>query len=433
MYNSIDIITKKREGKNLDENEIKYIIEEYMRSNLKDYQMSAFLMASFINGLNKKETRSLTKAMYSSGDGYDFSDIEGEKVDKHSTGGVGDKVSFVLSPLLAVLGYINPMMAGRGLGFTGGTIDKLESLEGYNPEMSSDKIKTILDKEGAVIFSQSEKIAPADKKLYSLRDVTGTVESIPLITASIVSKKMAEDISCIVYDIKCGNGAFMKHLEEAEKLAEWLVDVTEAVGIKAKAVISDMNQVLGYFAGNALELYEVFNFLNGSMEVQDLKKISIQLAYELVSEYETIEEKKFIKKCEDLIYKGKVYDKFYHILRESNVKKESIDKIEKGEFINKVFEIRSKQEGRIIEMNTRNMGKIVHMLGGGRSKLNENINHNVGLKICKKLNEEVAIGDVLAKIYYEDEFNKKRAIDLLNSSIKIGEKYEKKTFIYKVI
>src|SRR6056297_8214 len=430
MFDVVEVIRTKRDGEKLKKNQIDKLINKYIKGNVTEYQMSAFLMAGYIRGFSDEETFYLTSAMLESGRKFDFSEIDGIKFDKHSTGGVGDKVSFIVSPLIALLGFYNPMMAGRGLGHTGGTIDKLESIDGYSPQINEKEIVGILKKNKAAIFSQSKKIAPADKKLYALRDVTGTVESIPLIAASIVSKKIAEDISSIIYDVKVGNGAFINSKEKANKLANLLVKITKKFNVKAHAVISDMNQVLGYSAGNALEIKEVVDFMKKDYDIPDLKEISFKLTYELLKDYLDINKKEFFKKCQNLLNKGYLYEKFKQMIFEMGGKIKSFEDVENGNFIKKVFEYRSKNSGYLNEVDTYLIGKTITLMGGGRNKLGEKINHNVGIQFFKKIGDKVDVGDLIVKVFYDNEDTKKEVVSNLNRAIVLGEKCEKKQIIY---
>src|SRR6056297_1101522 len=275
--NPVTLIRKKRDGEALTEAEIGYLIDAYTKDDLPDYQMSAFLMACFLNGLNDNEAAALTRSMLHSGIVLDLSDIPGVKVDKHSTGGVGDKLSLILAPIVASCGVPVPMISGRGLGHTGGTLDKLESIPGFTVDISLDRYKEILKNENMVLAGQTEDIAPADKRLYALRDVTATVESIPLIAGSIMSKKLAEGIDALVLDVKFGSGAFMKTKEEALELAETLVNIGESFGKETIAYLSNMNQPLGYKIGNWLEVEESIDALNGKGP-DDVMLVTHQLA-----------------------------------------------------------------------------------------------------------------------------------------------------------
>ncbi|HDS02961.1 MAG TPA: thymidine phosphorylase [Firmicutes bacterium] len=434
MYDPVEIIRKKRDGGLLTRQELHYFVRDYVKGEIRDEQMSALLMAGFIRGFSVKETVSLTEIMTESGEQIDLGGIPRPKIDKHSTGGVGDKVSLLLAPLLAELGYCNPMMAGRGLGHTGGTIDKLESIRGYQSEIPIRDLKNRLQATGAVIFSQSDEIAPADKKMYALRDVTGTVESIPLITASIVSKKKAEGIEAIVYDVKCGNGAFMKTEKEALALAESLVRVSQKTGLKARALITDMNQPLGYAVGNALEVMEALLFMSGERVDSRLKEITYALAYELHSLYADEEREEFYEKCEALFRSGQVYERFAAMMADAGGDRHSLETICKGEFIEKMIQIRSKQDGRVKEIDTFAVGKALIYLGGGRLRKGDVIDYSVGFTFHVGCGDAVKIGDPLITVYYADENKKGMVMTLLEKSILISESdYEEKPLVYRSV
>jgi pyrimidine-nucleoside phosphorylase len=434
MYDPVELIRKKRDGAFLTRQELKYLIRGYVAGDIRDEQMSAFLMAGVIRGFSVKETAYLTELMMESGKEIDLSSLPFPKVDKHSTGGVGDKVSLILAPLLAELGYYNPMMAGRGLGHTGGTIDKLESVRGYQCEVSSRDLAGRLQSSGSVIFSQSDEIVPADKKMYALRDVTGTVESIPLITASIVSKKKAEGIDAIVYDVKCGNGAFMKSSRDALALAESLVRVSAKTGLKARALITDMNQPLGYTIGNALEVMESLLFLRSERMEPRLKEVTLALAYELHSFYSQEERDVFLQRCDRLFRSGQVYERFLRMISEAGGDLGSLEEIEEGRFIEKMIEIRSKQDGRVLEMDAFAMGKALIYLGGGRLKKGDPIDHTVGMELHVKKGDFVRVGDPLLTLFYADETKKASVMGILEKSIMIGDReYEEDPLIYRSV
>ena len=272
--NTVELIKKKREKQQLTDEEIDFLVQNYSKGKIPDYQFSAFLMASFLNGLNKKETAALTKSMLYSGKVIDLSKIEGVKVDKHSTGGVGDKTSLILAPIVAAAGVKVPMISGRGLGHTGGTLDKLESITGFDVNLNLTQYKSVLKKCGAVLIGQTKDIAPADKLIYGLRDVTATVESIPLITASIMSKKLAEGIDGLVLDVKTGSGAFMKNLSDSKALANSLINTAKSFNKKVIAFITDMNQPLGNYIGNWFEVYESIKVLQGEYVEEGTKTAS---------------------------------------------------------------------------------------------------------------------------------------------------------------
>jgi pyrimidine-nucleoside phosphorylase len=275
--NIVELIKKKREGNILTKEEIDYLIQNFTSGKIPDYQFSAFLMASYLKGLNKKETAWLTRSMLYSGKVIDLSSVKGKKIDKHSTGGVGDKTSLILAPIVAAAGVNVPMISGRGLGHTGGTLDKLESIPGFNTKLSINEYKKVLKQCGAVLIGQTKSIAPADKLIYALRDVTATVESIPLITGSIMSKKLAEGIDGLVLDVKTGSGAFMKTMKDAELLSKSLIDTAKAFNKKVIAFITDMNQPLGHYIGNWLEVYESIKILQGE-EINDLCTVTFTLS-----------------------------------------------------------------------------------------------------------------------------------------------------------
>ena len=434
MYDPVELIRKKRDGAFLTRQELKYLVRGYVAGDVRDEQMSAFLMAGVIRGFSVKETVYLTEIMMESGKQIDLASLPLKKVDKHSTGGVGDKVSLILAPLLAELGYCNPMMAGRGLGHTGGTIDKLESIRGYQCEVSPEDLSRRLQSSGSVIFSQSGEIVPADKKMYALRDVTGTVESIPLITASIVSKKKAEGIEAIVYDVKCGNGAFMKSLKDALALAESLVRVSRKTGLKARALITDMGQPLGYTIGNALEVMESLLFLRCERMDPRLKEVTLALAYELHSLFSDEERNSFLHRCDKLFRSGKVYERFLKMISDAGGDLRSLEQIGEGRFIEKMIEIRSKQDGRVLEIDTFSMGKALIYLGGGRLKKGDSIDHSVGMELQVKKGDSVCVGDPLLTLFYTDETKKASVMGLLEKSIMIGDReYEEKPLIYRSV
>lgn len=434
MYDPVELIRKKRDGAFLTRQELKYLIRGYVAGDIRDEQMSAFLMAGVIRGFSVKETAYLTEIMMESGQAIDLTPLSLPKVDKHSTGGVGDKVSLILAPLLAELGYCNPMMAGRGLGHTGGTIDKMESIRGYQCELSPKDLPQRLQGGGSVIFSQSDEIVPADKKMYALRDVTGTVESIPLITASIVSKKKAEGIDAIVYDVKCGNGAFMKSSQDALALAESLVRVSSKIGLKARALITDMNQPLGYTIGNALEVMESLLFLRCERMEPRLQEVTLALAYELHSLYSHEERTAFDHRCDRLLRSGQVYERFLKMVTDAGGDPRSLEEIGEGRFIEKMIEIRSKQDGRVLEMDAFAMGKALIYLGGGRLKKGDPIDHRVGMELHVKKGDPVRVGDPLLTLFYTDETKKASVMGLLEKSIMIGDReYEEDPLIYRSV
>jgi pyrimidine-nucleoside phosphorylase len=313
--NTVELIKKKREGNQLSEEEIEYLISNYSSGKVPDYQFAAFLMAAYLRGMNKSETAHLTRSMLNSGKVINLNEIRGKKIDKHSTGGVGDKTSLILAPIVASLGINVPMISGRGLGHTGGTLDKLESIPGFRTSLSLSRYKSVLKKCSAVLIGQTKDIAPADKLIYALRDVTATVESIPLITGSIMSKKLAEGIGGLVLDVKTGSGAFMKQQKDALSLAESLIDTAKAFNKKVIAFITDMNQPLGNYIGNWLEVYESVKVLKGEKE-GDVLDLSLELAGAMIylgNKASSIKEGAEMAK--EQIKNGKAFDKFLQIVK----------------------------------------------------------------------------------------------------------------------
>ncbi|HAV92236.1 TPA: thymidine phosphorylase [candidate division WOR-3 bacterium] len=426
--NAPEIIRKKRDNLSLNENEIKFMIEGYVKDNIPDYQMSAFLMASFINNLNDSEILCLTKAMIESGDVYDFSDIEGIKVDKHSTGGVGDKVSIPLAPILASLGFFVPMVSGRGLGHTGGTLDKLESIKGFNVNLTKEKFRETLIKNKVAMGGQTETFVPADKKLYALRDVTGTVESIPLITASIMSKKLAEGIDSLFLDVKTGSGAFMKSIESAKELADRMFELGEMMGKKMAYVISDMSQPLGDYAGNGCEIFESVSILKGETRNYASKLVKETALMIMRQNYVGKSDEERENKYRSAIDSGKAYEKFLDIVRFQGGDEKSL-RI-KDLMYEKKYEIKSERDGYLFEFDTYKIGIALIYLNAGRFRKEDAIDHKAGIKIEKHLNEHVMKGEPIFSVY-ADKDNDDVGI-LLKESFKISQEKGDETKLIKV-
>lgn len=433
MFDAIELIRAKRDGATLSGEQIRSLVSSYVDDSTPDYQMASFLMASFLKGLSTDETVGLTNAMLHSGETFSFPSLDRPVVDKHSTGGVGDKISLLLAPLFAALGYYNPMMSGRGLGHTGGTVDKLEAIKGYTPELSRDVIDRMLHESGCAMFSQTPSIVPADKKMYALRDATGTVESIPLITASIVSKKKAAGIQSIVYDVKCGNGAFMKSRSDAEALAKSLISVSRGLGMTPSALVTDMNQVLGYTVGNALEVQEILRIMRDNAVVDDIRELTYRLAFSIATQHSDIQWEQFTQKCDSLIASGDVYERFEKMIIRGGGSAQALEHIRKGNFIKKIYEMRSSMTGVVRSVNTFSIGKALIYLGGGRLKKEDTIQHSVGIEMCKKIGDAVSIGDVVCRIYFDNENKKDAALPLLFDAITISDTYEKNPLIYTVL
>ena len=428
--NIIDIIAKKRDGKELSEEEIKYFIEEYTANRIEDYQAAALVMAIYINGMNYKETKELTMAMANSGDILDLSKLGKNVVDKHSTGGVGDKVTLILAPLIASFGIPVAKMSGRGLGFTGGTADKIEAIPGYNTSISEKEFIDNVKKIGISLITQTLNLAPADKKIYALRDTIACTESIPLIASSIMSKKIASGANKIVLDVTCGYGAFMKNIEQAEKLSKTMIEIGKLAGRETICIITDMNEPLGYAVGNSLEVIEAINFLNGDMP-EDLKDVVIELgAYmiKLAGKGDNIEDNK--NKLLENIKNGKAYNKFVELVQNQGGDISYIEDVNKFERAPIIKEVRAEEEGYIKEINAETIGKISCALGAGRKTKSDKIDLTVGIVLHKKVGDYIKNGEVIATVYANDvekANNAKR--EILNTYKIKNEKVTKKTII----
>ena len=418
---TVDLIVKKREGKVLSPSEIEYLIFNYTRGKIPDYQMAAFLMAVFFRGLNKEETVALTRAMLETGPRWSYSNISGFKIDKHSTGGVGDKISLILAPLIAACGLYVPMLCGRGLGHTGGTVDKLEGIPGYRTQLSKRQAQALLASCGFCFMSQTAAVAPADRLLYALRDVTGTVESIPLITASILSKKLSEGADGLVFDVKVGQGAFMKDLTCARQLAESLIQTAQELGTKASALITQMDEPLGYMIGNLLEVKEALNFLMGEMP-EDLKEVTLALAKEMLRLAGLFQEG---SEAEDFCLKqlasGKALELFLKNITLQGGKSSFIKdpaRIPQARYRQAVL---AERDGIVQDLDAYKLGLASMLLGAGRKTKKDRIDPYAGLELLKKRGERVAASDEICILYTSDEslFNEAKA--LVKEAIGIGE------------
>lgn len=387
----IDIITKKKNKEELSYEEIKYAIDGYLNGNIKDYQMSSLLMAIVLNGMTKEETFNLTDVMLNSGEKINLNDLQ-PVVDKHSTGGVGDKTTLVLAPLVASCGVNIAKMSGRGLGFTGGTIDKLESIPGFNTSIDIKKFKEQVKNINIAIVGQMGNLVPADKKLYALRDVTGTVESIPLIASSIMSKKLASGASTIVIDVKVGNGALMKTEKDAKTLAKMLVEIGKQYNKKVVCFITDMEEPLGYAIGNSLEVLESINTLIGKGP-KDLTYLVLNLATYLVGMAKNIPLEKANKEVVENLYNGNAYKKFQELVKSQN------GDLRKIKISKKVITIKSNHQGYIKSINAEALGEIARILGAGRLSKEDNIDYEVGIVLNKKVGDYVRKEDELLKLY----------------------------------
>ncbi len=422
-----EFIQKKRDEIELSADEISQFVQAASKGEIPDYQITAFLMATYFTGMTFDETANLTKSMVESGERYDLSKVKGAKVDKHSTGGIGDKVSIILGPLAAACGLKVPMMAGRGLGHTGGTIDKLEAIPGYRAVLSKEEFVQILNDIGCAIISQSEHIAPADRKFYALRDVTATIECIPLITSSILSKKIAEGTNGLVMDIKVGSGAFMKRKTEAMQLAKTLRAVAKKSGVELRATLSNMDQPLGYAVGNALEIYECIEVLKNEklnpygLSSVDLKELTIHLCAQMLEAGKVVKNlsegrKLAISRLQD----GSAWTKFKQMIQAQGGDAESLEEPWRYMKSAKVVEIRSTKKGYVTEMNPEGIGRLLIQLGGGRNQVGAPIEHEVGFFFHKKLGSQVKAGDTLVTVFGNAKTNFENVERLLKSYLKIS-------------
>jgi pyrimidine-nucleoside phosphorylase len=429
----VDLIEKKRDGDALSKEEIDFIIQGYTDGSIPDYQISALTMAIFFQGMTEHERANLTMAMVESGDQIDLSQINGKKVDKHSTGGVGDTTTLVLGPLVAAVGVPVAKMSGRGLGHTGGTIDKLESVDGFHVEIENDEFIKLVNQNKIAVIGQSGNLTPADKKLYALRDVTATVDSIPLISSSIMSKKIAAGADAIVLDVKTGAGAFMKTLEDSRELAKAMVRIGNNVGRKTMAIISDMSQPLGFAIGNALEVKEAIDTLKGEGP-EDLTELCLTLGSHMVLLAEkaaTIEEAR--KMLENAIQDGSALEKLKVFLSSQGGDASIVDDPSKLPQAKYIFELASKEDGYVSEIVADEVGTAAMLLGAGRATKESVIDLAVGLILRKKIGDTVKKGESLVTIY--SNFEDIQAIkDKLYANIKItSAKIEPPTLIYEEI
>lgn len=429
----VDVIEKKRDGLELTKEEINFAIEGYTNGDVPDYQMSALLMAIYFQDMTTEERVNLTKAMVESGDQVDLSKIDGVKVDKHSTGGVGDTTTLILAPLVASVGVPVPKMSGRGLGHTGGTVDKLESIEGFQVELDSKTFIELANKNKVAVVGQSGNLTPADKKIYSLRDVTGTVNAIPLIASSIMSKKIASGTDAIVLDVKTGSGAFMKTLEDSKELAHAMVQIGNGAGRETIGVISDMNQPLGYAVGNALEVKEAIDTLRGKGP-EDLHDLCLELGSRMVylgKKADSIEEAK--EMLEEAIKSGQAIETFKTMIEAQGGDASIVDAPEQLPAASLTFEVEAKEGGYISEIIANEIGIAASLLGAGRMTKESEIDLAVGLVLNKKVGDQVTKGESLVTIHSNSE-DVSEVIEKIYDSYSISkEKVEKRPLIYDVI
>lgn len=427
----VDLILKKRAKETLTDEEIKFLIDEYVKGNIPDYQMSAFLMAVYFNGMTDHEATALALAMRDSGKVYHLDEIEGIKVDKHSTGGVGDKVTLVLGPMVAALGAKFAKMSGRGLGHTGGTLDKLEAINGFKIEQTEKDFVKLVQKNGLAVVGQSKDITPADKKLYALRDVTGTVDSIPLIASSIMSKKLASGADVIVLDVKVGSGAFMTSTDDAVKLAKLMVSIGNLAGKKMTAILTNMDEPLGHKIGNGLEVFEAIETLQ-CQGPEDLVTVCVEIGSHLLVDsklYETHKEAK--KALYEVLKDGRAFNKFKEMVVAQGG---SLEQIENPKLFLKAKKhaLLATKDGYIEGFKTTQVGTAGRILGAGRLTQEDILDLDVGIDLHKKVGDRVKKGDLLATIYHNDK-GLEEAARLLHDAIIIGKNKKEVTLIEKTI
>lgn len=429
-----EVIAKKRDGKELNKEDIKYFVSQYTNGNITDYQAAALVMAIYINGMNNEEITNLTLEMANSGDILDLSEISQNVVDKHSTGGVGDKITLVLMPIIASLGIPVAKMSGRGLGFTGGTIDKLESIPGYNAEVNENEFINIVKEVGISVIGQTKNLAPADKKLYALRDTVACVGSKPLIASSIMSKKIAAGANKIVLDVTVGRGAFMKNKEDAIELSNIMKNIGELANRETVCVLTNMNEPVGHAVGNTLEIIETIECLKGNIP-EDIKEIITTIGsyiIKLSGKSDNLEENK--KMILENIENEKAYNKFLELIKSQNGNIEYIENVEKFEKAKYIIPVISEKDGFVEEVNAEKVGLISVSLGAGRVRKEDDIDKAVGIILNKKIADEVKVGDVLAYVHANDEQKGKEAAEQLKDTYKISEmKVEKEKIILGVI
>ena len=429
----VDIIEKKRDGGKLTKEEIDFFVNGYVRGDIPDYQASALLMAIYFRNMDYDETLNLTLAMENSGDKLDLSGINGIKVDKHSTGGVGDKTSLVLAPMVAALGGKVAKMSGRGLGHTGGTIDKLESIPGFNTSLSEEAFVKQVNDIGIAITGQTGNLAPADKKIYALRDVTATVENISLIASSIMSKKLASGADAIVLDVKTGSGAFMKNEADAVSLAKEMVRIGKGAGRNVTALITDMDQPLGYAVGNALEVIEAINILKGEGP-EDLTKLVINLGtYMVLAARDDLDKETVRKELERVISDGSALEKMAEFVKAQGGDPDAVYNTDKLKVSDTITEVCADSDGYIQSIQSELIGKSSMILGGGRAAKDDVIDLSVGVVLSKKIGDKVSKGDVIARIYCDNAEKTKEAETMIKDAYTFSQEFVEKNVLIKGI
>ena len=428
-----DIIEKKKMGESLTDDEIHFVIDGYVKGTIPDYQVSPLLMAIYFSGMDDRETAALTKAMMNSGDVVDLSEFGDATVDKHSTGGVGDKTSLVVAPIMASLGCKMAKMSGRGLGHTGGTVDKLESIPGFKTSLSPDEFFDQVRNTGLAIIGSTANLAPADKKLYALRDVTATVDSVPLIASSIMSKKLAAGAHNIVLDVKIGSGAFMKTEEDGRTLARKMVDIGKSFGRNIAAVVTNMDRPLGFAVGNSLEVLEAVSVLKNESR-GDLRDICVALASNLLSLCYGWSEEESEARANEAIESGAALEKFKEWITAQGGDASFVDApslLGKAEY---AFEFKAERDGYISHMNAETIGKTASVLGAGREKKTDDIDHTAGIILKRKTGDYVKKGETIALFYTSKEESEKAAAEMFSSAVDFSDESPvEKPLVYGVI
>lgn len=430
----IEIIEKKRDKKELNKEEIDFFIDGYTKNKIADYQAAALIMTIFLNGMTKEEITNLTLAMAYSGEVLDFSKLNKIIVDKHSTGGVGDKISIILLPIIASLGVPVAKMSGRGLGFTGGTVDKMESIPGYKTDVNIETFIKNVENIGISMISQTLNLAPADKKIYALRDSISCVENIPLIASSIMSKKIASGAQKIVLDVTCGKGAFMKNMDDAKKLANEMIEIGKIANRETVCIITNMNEPLGYTVGNNLEVREAVDFLKGDM-IDDIKQVVLELGsymLKLAGKGDNIEKNKEL--ILENVKNGKAYKKFIELVQNQGGDISYIENTENLEKSKYIVPIYSKKSGYISEIDAKEIGKLAGYLGAGRIRKEDKIDYTVGIELNKKVGDKVVKDEILAYIHSNDVKRTEEVAEKIKNIIKVSdEKIKKEKIILDII
>lgn len=430
----VDIIDKKKKNKELTKAEIEFLLEGYLKGTVPDYQMSSFLMAVYFNNMTKDELTNFTLTMRDSGDTIYFDDLDHYLVDKHSTGGVGDKVTVVLGPILSAVGMAATKLSGKGLGHTGGTIDKFEAIRNFKFSTTKEELVEVASKTGVGLMGYSDNIVPLDKKIYALRDVTATVDSIPLIASSIMSKKLAIQSDLIILDVKVGDGAFMKTIEAARELSRRMVEIGNSVGRKTIAVLTNMEEPLGYNIGNANEIVEGIEALKGNWS-SDLKEVVYEIVYLALKhkgEVKTFEEAS--EKIDEVIDNGRALELLRQFIELSGGDGKVVNNYELLPTPKAVLEVFSKEEGYVTKIKAEEIGKAAMIIGAGRATKEDEVDHAVGIELKKKVGDKVEKGDVIAEIYFNDEKNVQSSKAMVLDAYVIGnEKIENTKNILEVI